>query len=122
MSTSTGLIPLPRTADAVRRTLHERRPDLHDRFVAEFRKALAETGDDFATDRIDRVVGRWWAQAMVLLNPDPEVDAVQARLSAGDDSDLTEWWQPQEDGSQRAYRRGNGGRWEFYRVVDDAAL
>jgi hypothetical protein len=124
MSTA-GITTLPRTAEAVREVLAEHRPDLHDQFVGEFHTAMAETDDDFNTDRVTRLIGRWWAQAVALLNPDPEVDALQARLAAGDTRDLTESWRPQADGTHLAYRRGPEGGWVFDRVLregPDAAL
>jgi hypothetical protein len=107
--------------------LGEHDSDLHDQFVAEFHTAMAETDDDFDTDRITRMVGRWWAQAVVLLHPDPDADAAHARLKAGDSSDLVAEWRPQPDGSQHIYRRTADDRWEFDRElraeqVRDAAL
>lgn len=108
---------LPRTADAVRHVLAAHRPDLHDEFVSEFHTTIAETDDDFDTDRITRLVGRWWAQALVLLRPDPETEAVHARLAAGDESDLVESWHPQPDGSQHVYRRDRAGGWFHDAVV-----
>lgn len=117
MSAIASSAVLPRTGAAVREVLAEHRPDLHDTFVAEFHTAIAETDDDFDTERITRLIGRWWAQAAVLLNPDPETDTIQARLAAGDDSDLVECWQPQPDGSQHVYRRDRGGDWALDAVV-----
>lgn len=117
---------IPRNAAAVRRVLAEHDRDLHEQFVAEFHTAIAETDDDFDTDRIERLVGRWWAVAMVQLHPDPEAEAAWARIKAGDTSDLVEEWRPQPDGSQHVYRRSDD-RWEFDRVlpaeqVRDAAV
>ncbi|MQA07391.1 MAG: hypothetical protein GEU98_02350 [Pseudonocardiaceae bacterium] len=121
MSSPARSTALPRTADAVRRVLAEHRPDLHERFVAEFHTAMAETDDDFDTERLTRLVGRWWAQAMVLLDPDPEVDAAHARISAGDPRDLTKKWCPQPDGSQHVYHRTGDGGWAFARVMSASA-
>lgn len=117
MSAPTTSVSLPRTADAVHAVLVEHRPDLCEQFVAEFHTAMAQTDDDFRTDRLTRLVGRWWAQAMVLLDPDPETDAIQARLAAGDDSDLVEQWRAQSDGTHHVYRRGDGGEWVFDAVL-----
>jgi len=108
---------VPRTAAAVRQVLAEWRPELCERFAAEFHAAMSATDADFNTTRIDRLVGRWWAQACVLLNPDPEVEAVHARLKSGDGSDLVESWERQPDGSQRVYRRGPDGEWIFEQVI-----
>lgn len=100
---------IPRTAAAVRPALAEHRPDLEEKFVAEFHAAMQETEADFDTTRIDRLVGHCWAQACVLLNPDPEAEAAHARLQAGDTSGLAESWNRLPDGSQQVYRRGSGG-------------
>lgn len=113
-------VSIPRTADAVRLVLAEYRPALCEQFTSEFHTAMAETDDDFRTARIDRLVGRWWAQACALLNPDPALDVTQQRIQAGDTRDLAELWQPQGDGSQHAYRRDNRGEWVFHRVIPAA--
>lgn len=117
MTAGSSLASIPRTAAAVREVLAEHDVQLHDRFVTEFHIALAETDEDFDTSRIDRLLGRWWAQACALLNPDPEVDAAQRRLQAGDTSDLVEAWQPQTDGSQAVYYRTTDDEWVFARVI-----
>jgi hypothetical protein len=117
MATLTEPETIPRTASEVRRVLAKRRPDLCEKFVAEFHAAMAATDADLDTSRIDRLVGRWWAQACVLLNPDPQVDAIHERLKAGDTSDLAEWWHPRADGSQWVYRRAVDGDWTFDRTI-----
>ena len=113
-------VTIPRTAAAVRHILVEHRPDLCEAFAAEFHAVMSATDADFDTTRIDRLVGRWWAQACALLNPDPEVEAAHARLKAEDNSDLVESWHRQPDGSQHVYRRGADGAWVFDRVIPPA--
>jgi hypothetical protein len=120
MSALAAPVTISRTAAAVHQTLAEHRPDLGDAFVAEFHSAMRVTDADFDTTRIDRLVGRWWAQACALVNPDPEVEAAHARLQAGDTSDLVESWCRQPDGSQQVYRRGLDGEWVFDRVIPAA--
>jgi hypothetical protein len=117
MATLTDPVVVPRVASEVQRVLSEHRPQLCEKFAAEFHAATAETDIDFDTSRIDRLVGRWWAHACVLLNPDPEADAARERLRAGDTSDLVEWWCPQDDGSQGVYRRTGDGSWAFDHVI-----
>lgn len=69
-----------------------------------FHIAMAEADDDFDTSRVDELIGRWWARAMVLLNPDPEADAAWERIKAGDESDIVEEWRHAPDGSRHVYR------------------
>jgi hypothetical protein len=46
--------------------------------------------DDFDTSCMDALLGRWWACALALLNPDSDADAAWERVKAGDTSDLVE--------------------------------
>jgi hypothetical protein len=114
MSTDSITAVLPRTAKAVREALAELAPEECSRFEAEFHRAIVETDDDFDTDRITKLIGRWWAMA----NPDPVADAILARIKAGDTSDIVVEWRAQPDGSQQVYRKTPDGEWVFSHVLD----
>lgn len=113
--TTPTTVTIDRSGPAIRTVLADLAPQECAEFEAEFRRALAEADEDFDTSRVDALIGRWWARAIVLLNPDPEANAAWERIKAGDTSDLVEQWRPQPDGSQRVYRQTAGG-WAFSRV------
>lgn len=106
---------IDRSGPAIRTVLADLAPQECAEFEGEFRRALAEADDDFDTSRVDALIGRWWARAIVLLNPDPEADAAWERIKADDTSELVKQWRPQPDGSQRVYRKTANG-WEFSHV------
>lgn len=102
---------LDRSGAAVRAVLADLAPAECAQFEAEFHTTMAEVDDDFDTSRMDTLVRRWWARAIVLLSPDPSADVAWERIKAGDTSDLVEQWRPQADGSQHIYRKDALGRW-----------
>ncbi|MGH3319071.1 MAG: bifunctional glycosyltransferase/CDP-glycerol:glycerophosphate glycerophosphotransferase [Streptosporangiaceae bacterium] len=69
VGTLAASVTIPQTAAAVRRALADRRPDLSEKFAAEFHIAMTATDEDFDTTRIDRLVGRWWAQGLRAAQP-----------------------------------------------------
>lgn len=109
-STAAGI---ERTGPAVRAALAGLAPSKCARFEADFRRALAASHDDFDAERVQDVIGRWWARALVLARPDPAVDAAWERIKAGATSDLVEEWRAQQDGSQHVYRKAANGDWVF---------
>jgi hypothetical protein len=111
---------IERSGAAIRAVLVEHAPQLCAEFEAEFHTTMAEADDDFDTSRVDALLGRWWARAFVLLNPDPEADAAWERIKAGDTTDLVEEWRTQPDGSQHVYRRNASGEWTFSYVRSTA--
>lgn len=118
---ATTTVQLERSGPAVRAALAEVAPDECAQFEVEFRQALSASHRDFDADRMQAVIGRWWARALALLDPDPAADAAWDRIKAGDTSDLVEEWRPQHDGSQHVYRRTTGGgEWAFSHVVGAA--
>jgi hypothetical protein len=104
-----------RSGPAIRAVLTDLAPQEGAEFETEFRRALAETDEDFDTSRVDALIGRWWARAIVLLNPDLAADTAWERIKAGDASDLVAQWRPQPDGSQRVYRK-IADRWVFSHI------
>ena len=106
---------IDRSGPAIRTVLADLTPQECAEFEAEFHRALAQTDEDFDTSRVDALIGRWWARAIVLLNPDPEADAAWERIKADDTSDLLKQWRPQPDGSQHVYRKTADG-WKFSHV------
>lgn len=101
----------------MRAALAELAPDECAQFEAEFRAALEAASTDFDAQRIQDLVGRWWARAQVLIDPDPAADAAWERIKAGDASELVEEWRPQDDGSYRVYRKAGEDDWVFSHVV-----
>ncbi|MGH3980491.1 MAG: DUF6247 family protein [Pseudonocardiaceae bacterium] len=110
---SVANIKIGQSGSAVRAVLADVAPDECAEFEAEFHATMAEVDDNFDTSRVDALVRRWWARAVVLLNPDPEADATWERVKAGDTSDLVEQWRPQPDGVQHVYRKDPRGQWVF---------
>jgi len=74
-----------RSGPAVRAALAEHAPQDCARFEAELREALTRAGDDLDVTRVDAVLARWHARAMVAANPltAEELVLVQ-RAKAGD--------------------------------------
>lgn len=114
---SVSATKIERSGPAVRAALAELAPEECARFEAEFRSALAASRDDFDGQRVQDVIGRWWARANVLLAPDPIAEATWGRIKAGDTTDLVSEWRPQDDGSQHVYRRADDGPWGFSHVL-----
>lgn len=83
---------------------------------------MAEVDDNFDTSRVDALVRRWWARAVVLFDPDPAADAAWERIKAGDPSDLVEQWRPQPDGSDHVYRKDTRGQWVFSHTLPAAEV
>lgn len=78
-----------RTGPAIRAVLAELAPDDLAEFEAEFRRALAETDDDFDLQRVNAVIDKWWGVAHLRLHPPtPEERAIVARVAEGDFSGL----------------------------------
>jgi Family of unknown function (DUF6247) len=109
-------IKLDQSGAAVRAVLADLAPAECVEFEAEFHTTMAEVDDDFDTSRVDALVRRWWARAVVLRNPDPAANAAWERIKAGDTSDLVEQWRPQADGSQHVYRKDTLGKWVFSHI------
>ncbi|SDR20752.1 DNA binding domain-containing protein, excisionase family [Tsukamurella pulmonis] len=62
---------IERTGPAIREALREAAPDELPAFEVEFRAALADTEIDFDAARIDEVLTRWWAAAVLASDPVP---------------------------------------------------
>lgn len=107
---------IERNAPAIRQVLGELAPEECARFEAEFHTAMAEADDDFDTSRVDALISRWWARAIVLADPDPVADATWERIKAGDTTDVVAEWRRQPDGSQHVHRKGLDGEWVFSHV------
>lgn len=104
---------IDRSGPAIRATLAEHAPAERAQFEREFHAALDDAGDTFDASPVDTLIGRWWARAIALLNPDPAADAAWQRIQAGDFSDVSAEWRGQPDGSQHVYRPDGAGGWAF---------
>ncbi|MGH3903333.1 MAG: DUF6247 family protein [Pseudonocardiaceae bacterium] len=84
---SVANIKIGRSGSAVRAVLADVAPDECAEFEAEFHATMAEVDDNFDTSRVDALVRRWWARAVVLLNPGSRgrrcVGARQSRRHVG---------------------------------------
>jgi hypothetical protein len=74
---------LDRTGPAVRATLG---PERREEFEAEFRTALGQADDTFDLTAVQKVIDRWWPQALLCANPDIQagIDEDRRRIAAGD--------------------------------------
>ncbi|WP_241255935.1 DUF6247 family protein [Candidatus Protofrankia californiensis] len=72
-----------RTAPAVRAALN---PARRAEFEAEFHAAIVAADDAIDLAPLQRVVDRWWPQAVLCANPEIQagVDVDRARIAAGD--------------------------------------
>ncbi|MEU5848002.1 DUF6247 family protein [Saccharopolyspora shandongensis] len=109
-------VVIDRTGPAVRRALSELDPESCAEFEREFHLAMAEADDDFDLSRVEKVLGRWWAEACSAANPAPYVDELLERIKNGDESIFSEEWRPQPDGTDLVYRKNTEGNWYFSHV------
>jgi hypothetical protein len=72
-----------RTGPAVRDALD---PERREEFEAEFRTALSQADDTFDLTAVQKVIDRWWPQALLCANPDIQagIDEDRRRIAAGD--------------------------------------
>ncbi|WP_239308201.1 MULTISPECIES: DUF6247 family protein [unclassified Frankia] len=82
-----------RTGPAVRAALD---PDRRAEFEAEFRAALARVDDDLDLAAAQKVIDRWWPQALLCANPEIQagINADRRRIAAGDPTVIAETWYP----------------------------
>ncbi|WP_210407953.1 DUF6247 family protein [Allokutzneria sp. NRRL B-24872] len=81
-------VTFERSAVAVRAALAAYDRDRLVDFEAEFHIAMAEADDDFDLGRVDAVVQRWFAVALMAANPEyvAAIDEDQRRIEEGDPS------------------------------------
>ena len=78
-------VVVERTGPAIRAALAAHAPSEEGQFVAELRSALADAGRDLDLARLQTVLGRWHARAVMAANPLSADEMAQIeRAKAGD--------------------------------------
>lgn len=82
-----------RTGPAIRAALD---PERRAAFEADFHAAIVDADDSFDLAAVQKVIDRWWPQALLCANPEIQagVDEDRHRIAAGDPTVIAEVWYP----------------------------